>query len=130
MLSRSSSTNGNNRHGFFSKFSATQNAVRSQHSKGRNIYCKTIDDVLKYDLVTFAQIVVMIKSPFLSWSGGGRVVRWCLVNFQCRGVLLSWIIVGQRPTALAVGAGGSCLTFFSHLSFPSSLSLSLGDGPI
>ena len=20
-------------------------------------------------------------------KGGGRVVRWCLVNFQCRGVL-------------------------------------------
>ena len=25
---------------------------------------------------------------------GGRVVRWCWVNFQCRGVLLIWIIVG------------------------------------
>ena len=46
-----------------------QNAVRSQHSKGRNIYCKTIDDVLKYDLVTFAQIVVMIKLV--------RGVGWC-----------------------------------------------------
>ena len=38
--------------------------------------------------------------------GGVRVVRWCWVNFQCRGVLLIWIIVGQGPTALAVGAGG------------------------
>ena len=28
------------------------------------------------------------------------------VNFQCRGVLLIWIIVGQGPIALAVGAGG------------------------
>ena len=37
-----------------------------------------------------------------------------------------WITVGQGPTALAVGAGGSC----SHLSFLSSFSLSLGDGPI
>ena len=25
-------------------------------------------------------------SPSL-WEGGGRVVRWCWVNFQCRGVL-------------------------------------------
>ena len=26
--------------------------------------------------------------PFSSFSlGGGRVVRWCWVNFQCRGVL-------------------------------------------
>ena len=31
-----------------------------------------------------------------------------------------WIIVGQGPTALAIGAGGSCLGFFSlvyHFSF-------------
>ena len=33
------------------------------------------------------------------------MVRWCWVNFQCRGVLLIWIKVGQGPTALAVGAG-------------------------
>ena len=46
-------------------------------------------------------------------KGGGRVVRWCWVNFQCRGVLLIWIRVGQRPTALAVGAGGGCLDIFS-----------------
>ena len=44
---------------------------------------------------------------------GGRVVRWCWVNFQCRGVLLIWIIVGQGSTALAVGAGGGCLDIFS-----------------
>ena len=35
-----------------------------------------------------------------------------LGNFQCRGVLLIWIIVGQGPTALAVGAGGVVWTFF------------------
>ena len=44
--------------------------------------------------------------------GGGRVVRWCWVNLQCRGVLLIWIIVGQRPTVLAVDAGGGCLDIF------------------
>ena len=56
------------------------------------------------------------------------MVRWC---FQCRGVLLTWIQVGQGPTALAVGAGGGCLDiFFSRLSFLFSFSLSLGDGPI
>ena len=43
--------------------------------------------------------------------GGGRVVRWSWVNFQCRGVLLVWIRVGQGPTALAVGAGGVVWTF-------------------
>ena len=41
-----------------------------------------------------------------------------------------WIAVGQGPTALAVGAGGLFGHFYSHLSFLSSFSLSLGDGPI
>ena len=44
--------------------------------------------------------------------GGGRVVRWCWVNFQGQGVLLIWIREGQWPTALAVGAGGGCLDIF------------------
>ena len=39
-----------------------------------------------------------------------------LGRFQVRGVLLIWIIVGQGPTSLAVGAG--CLNiFFSRLLF-------------
>ena len=41
------------------------------------------------------------------------MVRWCWVTFQCRGVLLISIRVGQGPTALAVGAGGGCLDIFS-----------------
>ena len=48
------------------------------------------------------------------------MVPWCWVNFQFRGVLLIWIIVGQGPTVLAVGAGGVCLDVFSliyHFSF-------------
>ena len=47
------------------------------------------------------------------------MARWCWVNFQC---LLAWIIVGQGPVALAVGAGVGCLDIFSlvyHFSFPS-----------
>ena len=40
------------------------------------------------------------------------MVRWYWVNFQCWGVLLIWITLGQGPTALAVGAGGVVLTFF------------------
>ena len=52
------------------------------------------------------------------------MVRWCWVNFQCRGVV-------QGPTALVVGAGGGCLgIFFSRLSFLSIFSCSLGDRPI
>ena len=49
-------------------------------------------------------------------------MRWCWVNFQCRGVLLIWVRVGQGPTVLSVGAGEGCLDIFSLLS--------LGDGPI
>ena len=52
--------------------------------------------------------------------GGGRVVPWCLVSFQCRGVLLIWSKVGQGPTVLAVSVGGGRLHIFSliyHFSF-------------
>ena len=69
-------------------------------------------------------------------GGGGWVVRRCWINFQCRGVLLIWIIVGQGLTALAEGAGRGCLDIFSlvchssRISFLSSFSLSLRDGPI
>ena len=64
-------------------------------------------------------------------GGGGRVVRRCCVNFQCWDVLLIWIIEGQEPFVLAVGAGGGCLDiFFSHLSLLFSFSLSLADGLI
>ena len=41
-----------------------------------------------------------------------------------------WIIVGQGPIALAVGAGGGLFGHFYSLSFLFSFSLSLGDGPI
>ena len=42
-----------------------------------------------------------------------------------------WMIVGQGPIALAVGAGGGKFGHFnSPLCFLSSFSLSLGDGPI
>ena len=58
-------------------------------------------------------------------QGGGRVERRCWVNFQCRGVLLVWMIVGQGPIALAVGAGGGCLDIFSLICLFSFLSPSL-----
>ena len=74
---------------------------------------------------------LFVGSRDIRHTGGGWVVRWCWVNLQCRGVLLIWIIVGQGLTALAVGAGGGCLDiFFFRLTFLSSFSLSLGDGPI
>ena len=56
---------------------------------------------------------------------GGRVMRRCWVNFQCRAVLLIWIIVEQGPIALAVGAGGGCLDIFTLIYLFSLLSPSL-----
>ena len=52
--------------------------------------------------------------------GGGPVLRWCWVNFQCRSVLQFGLQLGN-----GLGAGGGCLDLFL-----SSFSLSLGDGPI
>ena len=62
---------------------------------------------------------------YFIFTGGGRVVRRCWVNFQCRGVLLIWIIVGQGPIALAVGADGGCLDIFSLPSINSLFFLPL-----
>ena len=55
-------------------------------------------------------------------------MRWCWVNFQCRGVLLIWFKVGQVPTELTVGAGGVVWTFFLS-SIISLFFLPLSGGP-
>ena len=70
-------------------------------------------------------MVELGKIPVPRRHWGGRVVRRCWVIFQCRGVLLVWIIVGQGPVALAVGAGGGCLDIFSLICPFYSLSPSL-----
>ena len=41
-----------------------------------------------------------------------------------------WMIVGQGPIALAVGAGGGCLDIFTLTILSLIFSLSLEDGPI
>ena len=64
------------------------------------------------------------QSPNSIIGGGGRVVRWSWVNFQCPTILNT---VGQGPIALVVGAGGCGLDIFT-LIYP--FSLSLGDGSI
>ena len=75
-------------------------------------------------LFLLCQLTWRYKQPSLA-RGGGRVVRWSWVNFQCRGVLLVLIRVGQGPTALAVGAGGGCLDIFTRIYSFSPLSPSL-----
>ena len=57
------------------------------------------------------------------------MVRWCWVNFPCRGAQLICIIIGKGPIALAVGAGEGCLDIFSLVYLFSFLSTSLEDGP-
>ena len=69
--------------------------------------------------VCVASGVVFASYP----NGSGRVERRCWVNFQCWGVLLVWMIVGQGPIVLAVGAGGGCLDIFSLVYLFSFLSL-------
>ena len=60
------------------------------------------------------------------------MVRWCWVNkLPVPGRPTILITVGQGPIVLAVGAGGGLFGhLYSRLSFLSSFSLSLGDGPI
>ena len=84
--------------------------------------------MFKYRVIHITTFMFSLLYPFT--TGGGRVVRRCWVNFQCQGVLLIRIIVGQGPIALAIGAGGGCLDIFSLNYHFFSFSLSLGDGLI
>ena len=60
-------------------------------------------------------------------SGGAMV----LGKLPVPGRPTIWLIVGQGPIVLAVGAvGGLFGHFYSPLSFLSFFSVSLGDGPI
>ena len=59
--------------------------------------------------------------PLRGWSGGAMV----LGKLPVPGRPTIWMIVGQGPIALAVGAGGGCLDIFSLLYLFSSISPSL-----
>ena len=61
------------------------------------------------------------KKKTLGWSGGAMV----LGKLPVPGRPTIWIIVGQGPFALAVGAGGGCLDIFTLLFPFSPLSPSL-----
>ena len=72
-------------------------------------------------------LMYFLPLSWRGWSGGAMV----LGKLPVPGRPTILITVGQGPTALAVGAGGGLFGhFYSHLSFLSSFSLSLGDGPI
>ena len=76
---------------------------------------------------TRVKVMEHFQTNFGGWSGGAMV----LGKLPVPGCPTIWILVGQGPFALAVGAGGGCLDIFcSYVSFLSSVSLSLGDGLI
>ena len=58
--------------------------------------------------MTMAAQYVHITSIAWGWSGGAMV----LGKLPVPGRPTIWIIVGQGPTVLAVGAGGGCLDIF------------------
>ena len=60
------------------------------------------------------------QAIYKGWSGGAMV----LGKRPVPGRPTFWIIVGQGPIALAIGAGGGCLDIFSLLC-PFSLFLPL-----
>ena len=75
---------------------------------------------LNYSSVGLSILTSCAKVLGLCSAWGGWVVRCCCINFQCLGVLLIWMKVGQGPSVLAVGAGEGCLEIYSlvyHFSF-------------
>ena len=96
--------------------------------------------ISEYPIGLYLTVILYIKGKVNSsalkryklkeFLAGDRVVRWYWVNFQCRGILPIWIIVGHGPTALATGAGRGYLDIFTLVYHFSSLSPSLEDGLI
>ena len=105
-----------------------------------------IDHIVRYDQ-TCLQLGFLISSQYSNRVvhylrvngpfelvydiGGGRVVRWCWINFQCR-VCPTYLDKSRARAYCSRSRCGWGLFghFFSRLSFHFSFSLSLGDGPI
>ena len=77
---------------------------------------------MKIQLLDFIYSSVFVLVLIMrGWSGGVMVLGKLLVP----GRPTFWIVVGQGPIALAVGAGGGCLDIFTLLYPFSPLSPSL-----
>ena len=72
---------------------------------------------------SITSLFVLPLSGRRGWSGGAKV----LGKLPVPGRPTIWMIVGQGPIALAVGADGGCLDIFTLLYPFSSFFLSLGD---
>ena len=64
---------------------------------------------------------------WVSWGWSGSAIA--LGKLPVPGCPIIWMIVGQGPIALAVGAGGGCLDIFTPLYPFSPLSPSLWETP-
>ena len=83
-------------------------------------YIKNRDDTISGELTATVSFCL----------ADSRVERRCWLNFQCRGVLLVWMI-GQGLICACSRCGcGIIGHFFLSSIFSLSFSLSLGDGPI
>ena len=67
------------------------------------------------------RIVLLNQMTLRGWSGGAMV----LGKLPVLGRPTVWLLVGKGPNALAVGAGGGCLDFFTLIYPFSPLSPSL-----
>ena len=95
--------------------------------RARFLNDKRFHDVINLVLFRTRSFILEI----LVKSRGGRVVRGCWVNCQCRGVLLIWIILNRARAYCACGrCGWGLFGHFSLVYLFSFLSPSLGDGPI
>ena len=71
--------------------------------------------------VLLTSVIIAVSLERKGWSGSAMV----LGKFPVPGRPTIWVIVGQEPTALAVGAGGDCLDIFTVIYPFSPLSPSL-----
>ena len=78
----------------------------------------------------FETIYTPFRFRFLIQKTGRSGSAMVLGKLPVPGCPKIWMIVGQVPIAIAVGAGEGGGHFYSPLSFLSSFYLSLGDGPI
>ena len=74
-----------------------------------SLFCRSIVTVsVSLDVSSFSNSRCLLAASW-GWSGGAMV----LGKLPVPGRPTIWIIVGQGPIALAVGAGGGCLDIFT-----------------
>ena len=78
-----------------------------------------LQKLMKQDLKSYSYLNYTIYPPLIS-AGGGRMVRWCWVNFQCRGVL-QFGYSRARAYCVRSRCGWGCLDIFTFSPLSPSL---------